>query len=95
MRRDGNHIIVEGPGLLNLRAPAAPIDCGNSGPSMRLLCGVLAGQSFASEMFGDESLSKRPMKRVIDPLARMGAQIDGQRNSAGDVVFTAVLASAQ
>jgi 3-phosphoshikimate 1-carboxyvinyltransferase len=59
-----------------LRAPAAPIECGNSGTGMRLLAGILAGQRFDSELHGDASLSSRPMGRVIDPLERMGARIE-------------------
>jgi len=69
---------ITGTGLDGMRAPAAPIDCGNSGTTIRLLCGLLAGQRFASTLFGDESLSKRPMRRVIEPLAAMGAVIAGQ-----------------
>ncbi len=61
-----------------LQAPAAPIDCGNSGTTMRLLSGILAGQPFTTTLFGDASLSKRPMKRIADPLARMGARLTGQ-----------------
>ena len=61
-----------------LQAPAAPIDCGNSGTTIRLLAGILAGQDFTAEMFGDASLSKRPMKRVADPLRLMGATVEGQ-----------------
>lgn len=68
--------IVHGVGLHGLRAPDGMLDCGNSGTAMRLLCGVLAGQAFDSTMTGDESLSKRPMRRVTDPLARMGAVIE-------------------
>jgi 3-phosphoshikimate 1-carboxyvinyltransferase len=60
-----------------MRAPGAAIDCGNSGTSIRLLCGLLAGQRFQTTLFGDESLSKRPMRRVIEPLAAMGATITG------------------
>jgi 3-phosphoshikimate 1-carboxyvinyltransferase len=70
--------IVHGVGLHGLRAPAAAIDCGNAGTGMRLLTGILAGQAFDSTLIGDESLSRRPMRRVIEPLARMGAQIDAQ-----------------
>jgi 3-phosphoshikimate 1-carboxyvinyltransferase len=65
-----------------LRAPAGPLDCGNSGSTMRMLSGILAGQSFTSELFGDESLSRRPMARIMKPLAEMGAEIgsaDGGR----------------
>jgi 3-phosphoshikimate 1-carboxyvinyltransferase len=71
-------LVITGTGLTGMRAPAAPIDCGNSGTSIRLLCGLIAGQPFATTLFGDESLSKRPMRRVIEPLARMGARITGQ-----------------
>jgi 3-phosphoshikimate 1-carboxyvinyltransferase len=61
-----------------LHAPSTPIDCGNSGTTMRLLSGILAGQSFTTTLLGDASLSKRPMKRIADPLSLMGAQITGQ-----------------
>ncbi len=67
-------IEVEGVGG-KLLAPVAPLDCGNSGSTMRMMAGILAGQPFASELFGDESLSARPMARVIKPLAEMGAKI--------------------
>ncbi|TDR39164.1 3-phosphoshikimate 1-carboxyvinyltransferase [Tahibacter aquaticus] len=71
--------IVHGAGLHGLHAAADAIDCGNAGTGMRLLTGILAGQAFDSTLIGDESLSHRPMRRVIDPLARMGAQIDAQQ----------------
>ncbi len=61
---------------MQLAAPSAPIDCGNSGTGMRLLAGLFAGQSFDTELFGDESLSGRPMGRITDPLGQMGARID-------------------
>ncbi|HJT98446.1 MAG TPA: 3-phosphoshikimate 1-carboxyvinyltransferase [Rhodanobacteraceae bacterium] len=67
--------IVHGVGIDGLAAPAQDLDCGNSGTGMRLLAGVLAGQAFDSVLVGDASLSRRPMRRVIDPLARMGAVI--------------------
>lgn len=70
--------IVHGVGLHGLQAPAASIDCGNAGTGMRLLAGLLAGQRFDSVLVGDASLSRRPMGRVIDPLARMGALIDAE-----------------
>ena len=74
-RKDpGNVIEVQGTGQL-LTAPNEPLDCGNSGSTIRMLSGILAAQKFASEMAGDESLSRRPMKRVITPLTAMGAQI--------------------
>jgi 3-phosphoshikimate 1-carboxyvinyltransferase len=58
-----------------LRPPSTPLDCGNSGSTMRMLSGILAGQPFTSELFGDESLSRRPMARIIKPLSEMGAKI--------------------
>ncbi len=70
--------IVRGVGLRGLRGSSQPLDCGNAGTGMRLLTGLLAGQAFDSTLIGDESLSKRPMRRITDPLAKMGAQIDSQ-----------------
>ena len=71
-------VVIQGVGLHGLKAPVAPLDLGNSGTSIRLLSGLLAGQSFDSEMTGDVSLCKRPMGRVIEPLALMGASIEAQ-----------------
>lgn len=68
--------IVHGVGIDGLRAPEASLDCGNAGTAMRLLAGLLSGQDFDCELIGDASLSKRPMRRVTEPLARMGARID-------------------
>jgi 3-phosphoshikimate 1-carboxyvinyltransferase len=73
----GNVIRVEGHGAA-LSDPAEPLDCGNSGSTMRMLSGIVAGQPFTSEMIGDESLSRRPMGRVIKPLSAMGARIESQ-----------------
>lgn len=70
------HVRIQGVGLHGLTAPSQPLYLGNSGTSMRLLAGLLAGQAFDSELTGDESLSKRPMRRVTEPLAAMGAQIE-------------------
>ncbi len=70
--------IVHGVGLYGLRASAEALDCGNAGTGMRLLSGVLAAQAFDSTLIGDASLSKRPMRRVIEPLSLMGAQIDSE-----------------
>ncbi|MBB5208504.1 3-phosphoshikimate 1-carboxyvinyltransferase [Chiayiivirga flava] len=70
--------IVHGVGLHGLQAPTAPIDCGNAGTGMRLLAGLLAAQAFDSVLVGDASLSRRPMKRVTEPLAAMGASIDSE-----------------
>ncbi|MCG6965813.1 MAG: 3-phosphoshikimate 1-carboxyvinyltransferase [Chromatiaceae bacterium] len=72
---DQGAVTIHGVGMHGLRAPAAPLDLGNSGTSMRLMCGLLAGQGMEVTLVGDESLSRRPMKRVTDPLARMGADI--------------------
>ena len=69
-----NAIEMTGRGL-TLVAPASALDCGNSGSTMRMLSGIVAGQNFNSEMVGDESLSRRPMERVIKPLSAMGAKI--------------------
>lgn len=68
--------VVHGVGLRGLRAPGGELDCGNSGTAMRLLAGVLAGQAFDSTLVGDASLSKRPMRRVTEPLAAMGASME-------------------
>lgn len=76
---DGPHqgkVTIQGVGLKGLKAPSHPLNMGNSGTSMRLLSGIIAGQNFDCELTGDASLSKRPMKRVIDPLTLMGAKID-------------------
>jgi 3-phosphoshikimate 1-carboxyvinyltransferase len=70
--------VVHGVGIDGLSAPNAPIDCGNAGTGMRLLTGLLAGQRFDTTLIGDESLSLRPMRRVIEPLAQMGAKIESQ-----------------
>ncbi len=76
-RRDsGDNVIeVQGAGL-SLSAPREPLDCGNSGSTIRMLSGIVAAQPFTTEMIGDESLSRRPMKRVITPLTAMGARIE-------------------
>lgn len=67
--------VVHGVGLHGLRAPAGDLDCGNAGTGMRLLAGLLAGQAFDSRLTGDASLSRRPMRRVTEPLTQMGARI--------------------
>jgi 3-phosphoshikimate 1-carboxyvinyltransferase len=71
----GTDVSVEGAGAHGLRAPAATLDCANSGTTMRLLAGILAGQNFKSTLTGDESLRSRPMQRIIEPLQMMGAGI--------------------
>ena len=76
IRQEGTTVWVNGVGKSGFRIPDKPLDCGNSGTTMRLLAGVLAGQSFESILTGDDSLRKRPMKRVIEPLASMGAELE-------------------
>lgn len=73
--RDGDALSIEGKGWQGLHAPGETIDCGNSGTTMRLMAGLLAGLPFHSELDGDGSLRQRPMQRVIDPLTQMGAKI--------------------
>jgi len=72
--RDGSTVVIHGQGT-KLKEPGSPLDCGNSGSTMRMLSGIVSGQEFTSELFGDESLSRRPMARVITPLESMGARI--------------------
>jgi len=72
---DGLNVTVEGRGLDGWSAPTIDLDCGNSGSAMRMLAGALAAQPFMSRLIGDESLSGRPMRRIIEPLAQMGAHI--------------------
>ena len=75
---DGNLVKIHGVGFEGLQAPKNRLDMGNSGTSIRLISGVLAGQDFEAEMFGDDSLSKRPMDRVTIPLRQMGVEIAGR-----------------
>ena len=74
---DGDEIVVNGRGVDAFTEPETVIDCGNSGTSIRLLAGLLAGRPFRSVLTGDESLVQRPMARVIEPLRAMGARVDG------------------
>ena len=73
------NVTIKGVGLRGLQKPSNPLDMGNSGTAMRLMSGILAGQSFSTELVGDASLSTRPMKRVTNPLAEMGAEIKTAR----------------
>ena len=73
---DGTTVTVMGRGLGRLSAPSAPLDAGNSGTTMRMMSGVLAAQPFTTTLIGDESLSRRPMRRVIEPLGTMGCRIE-------------------
>src|SRR5262245_42363164 len=76
IRREKEGITIEGRGLHRFRSPAGPLDAGNSGTTMRLLAGILAAQPFTTQVVGDASLSRRPMRRVIAPLSEMGARIE-------------------
>jgi 3-phosphoshikimate 1-carboxyvinyltransferase len=78
VERDGRDVTVRGCGLDGLHAPAARLDAGNSGSTIRMLSGILAGQKFSSEIAGDESLARRPMDRIMRPLADMGARIEAR-----------------
>lgn len=77
IKRKRDKVFIEGVGQNGLKAPNGFIDCGNSGTTARILCGVLAGQAFSTTLVGDASLSKRPMDRIIIPLRQMGANING------------------
>jgi 3-phosphoshikimate 1-carboxyvinyltransferase len=79
---DANSLKIYGKGIKNFKAPSKDIYLGNSGTGMRLLTGFFTGLSFKTVLTGDESLSKRPMKRVIDPLSQMGAAIESQEGKA-------------
>lgn len=81
-RKGPGHYLVDGAGLMGLAEPEDVIDCGNSGTSARLLLGVLAGQPFWSMLTGDDSLRRRPMGRVAEPLRRMGATVVGRDGGA-------------
>ena len=81
-RREADALCIEGRGWDGLQAPLEAIDCGNSGTTMRLLTGLLAGRPFDARLDGDRSLRSRPMKRVMEPLSRMGGCITGQGGCA-------------
>ena len=76
-----SRIKVYGNGLYGLKAPSSPLNCGNSGTTTRLISGILSGQSFECKLIGDDSLQSRPMKRVIDPLTKMGADISSEKGN--------------
>ena len=78
IERKGSNVTIHGVGMHGLKAPTEPLDLGNSGTSMRLMSGLLSAQNFDCELRGDESLSKRPMGRVIEPLKAMGVSIESQ-----------------
>ena len=76
IRRENSTVFVKGVGKTGFHKPLQELDCGNSGTTVRLLSGILAGQEFDSVLIGDESLSKRPMRRVIEPLTQMNAEFE-------------------
>jgi 3-phosphoshikimate 1-carboxyvinyltransferase len=97
---------VRFPGDQTLKAPDNPLDCGNSGSTIRILAGILAGQNFSAELIGDKSLSSRPMRRIIEPLELMGAKIEstdgkpplkiyGGSNQLAPITYKLPVASAQ
>ncbi|HEV8158812.1 MAG TPA: 3-phosphoshikimate 1-carboxyvinyltransferase, partial [Pyrinomonadaceae bacterium] len=77
---ENSMLFIKGVGKKGFKKPQKNLDCGNSGTTMRLMAGVLAGQDFDSVLVGDESLSKRPMRRIIEPLAQMNAEILTENN---------------
>jgi 3-phosphoshikimate 1-carboxyvinyltransferase len=79
---DKTELSISGTGINGLSKPTAPLDCGNSGTTMRLLAGILAGQDFDSTLTGDDSLCSRPMQRIIEPLQMMGANISSNDGRA-------------
>ena len=103
-KKEGDRVTISGSGP-ELKQPGEALDCGNSGSTMRMLSGILAGQEFTTELVGDESLSRRPMKRVIDPLQQMGAKIEAIARATaplhitggrlGAINYTMPVASAQ
>jgi 3-phosphoshikimate 1-carboxyvinyltransferase len=78
VEENGDEVLIRGRGLDGLRAPAADLDAGNSGSTIRMLSGILAAQPFSTRIGGDESLSRRPMGRIIEPLSQMGASISAR-----------------
>lgn len=104
-RKSHDVVVVQGAGMRGLSASKKPLDCGNSGTTMRLLAGVLAGQDFEATLTGDESLRSRPMQRIIEPLEMIGAEIlsnDGRppltirgRNPLRPIDYELLVASAQ
>ena len=75
IQREGSNVTIQGVGMNGLKEPRKPLNLGNSGTSIRLMSGLLSAQTFDSVLCGDESLSSRPMGRVINPLREMGAEI--------------------
>lgn len=80
IEQKGTDVVIHGKGLKELKEPSDVLDVGNSGTTIRLMMGILAGCEFHSTLIGDESIAKRPMKRVTGPLKQLGAKIDGRAN---------------
>jgi 3-phosphoshikimate 1-carboxyvinyltransferase len=80
IKQDKNNTYVEGKGLHGFQEPGSVLDAGNSGTTIRLLSGILVGQKFSSAITGDSSLKSRPMKRIIEPLKKIGGNIEGEKN---------------
>lgn len=87
---ENGRVVVHGVGMNGLQEPAAELDLGNAGTGMRLMCGLMAGQGLEITLIGDESLSKRPMKRVTTPLADMGAEINSTPKGTAPLVIRPV-----
>ncbi len=90
--KDGDETIIGGKGLNGLKKPEGPLDAGESGTTMRILAGILAGQDFEVIINGDASIQKRPMGRIANPLRLMGASIEGR--VINDEIFAPLLVSA-
>ncbi|OGU72551.1 MAG: 3-phosphoshikimate 1-carboxyvinyltransferase, partial [Ignavibacteria bacterium RBG_16_34_14] len=80
IKKEKNEVIIRGKGFKNFNKPQKSLNCGNSGTTARLITGLLSAQNFESTLTGDESLSKRPMERVIIPLKQMGAKFESENN---------------
>ncbi len=91
-RPSDTSLVIQGVGMHGLTAPAAPLYMGNAGTGMRLLAGVLAAQQFSSTLTGDESLSRRPMARIINPLVEMGASLAGDKDNRPPLQIAAAAA---
>lgn len=81
IQNEGSRVLVHGKGLKGLKWPDSPLDCGNSGTTTRLISGILSAQDFDVILTGDDSIQKRPMKRIMDPLSQMGARITSLQNN--------------
>ncbi len=80
IEQDSSQIAIQGQGLFGLQPPRMSLDAGNSGSTIRMLTGILAGQSFSSMVDGDSSLRRRPMKRIVEPLRSMGADVKAEQD---------------